>query len=277
MTAFEYKVVPAPFEGSKASGLGGAEQRYARTLAEVMNALGADGWEYQRAEVLPLDAAVDATSASQVFCNVLVFRRRLMATRRTSRDGSRLAPLLLKRQMLADDAPALNVLLLSQPEGSADAKPMEPADGNAPDASLATQSETQVASGTDEPAPTKRKTASPAPIARPNDSPAPAPVPTARGRSRAQISAPIPHDAKANVLSLKGFAAPALDLSNWAAPQTPAPHPTDSRAKPASVSAPRTPSSAASRADTTPRTDPGPALRSRAAQIRARNSGLADE
>ncbi|WP_116597280.1 DUF4177 domain-containing protein [Primorskyibacter marinus] len=277
MTAFEYKVVPAPFEEAQAGGSGGAEQRYACALAEVMNALGAEGWEYQRAEVLPVDPTVDAASTAQVFCNVLIFRRRLKAVRRTTRDVSPSAPLLLKRQRVADDTPQPNVMLLSQPEGPADATSIEPAGGHAPDAPLATQPKTHIAAGTDETAQAKRKASSPTPLDRPDGKPIQATGTATPDRRHAQKNTPIPGDAKSDILSLKGFAVPALDLSAWAAPAPAAPRQTERQTETLSKGRSRTPSPAASPIGTAPRPEPGPALRSRAAQIRARESGLAKE
>ncbi|WP_417603047.1 hypothetical protein [Primorskyibacter flagellatus] len=273
MTAFEYKVVPAPFEEAQADGSDGAEQRYARALAQVMNALGAEGWEYQRAEVLPVDPTLDAASTSQVFCNVLIFRRRLKAVRRTIRDVSPRAPLLLKRQLVTDDTSQPNVMLLSQPEGPADATSIEPAGGHAPDAPLATQPKTHTAAGTDEAAQAQRKASPPTPIDRPDGKPTLVTGTATPDQGRAQMNTPIPGDAKSDILSLKRFAVPALDLSAWAAPVPAAPRQTET---PSTVAS-RALSPDASRIGTAPKTDPGPALRSRAAQIRARASGLAKE
>ena len=60
MTAYEYKVVPAPKKPKRIKGFKGAEARFAQTLEEVMNELGAAGWEYQRTtgDDVPIEEAV---------------------------------------------------------------------------------------------------------------------------------------------------------------------------------------------------------------------------
>lgn len=75
MTAFEYKVVPAPTKGEKARGVKGAEARFSHALENLMNTMAEEGWEYQRAETLPSDERSGLTSTVTVWRNVLVFRR----------------------------------------------------------------------------------------------------------------------------------------------------------------------------------------------------------
>ncbi len=78
MQQYEYKVVPAPRRGEKARGVKRTEDRFARTLAEAINELAADGWEYQRAETLPCEERTGLTGrVTNGFQSVLVFRRRL--------------------------------------------------------------------------------------------------------------------------------------------------------------------------------------------------------
>lgn len=77
MTKFEYKVVPAPKRGDKVKGVKTNEGRFAHTLESLMNDLGAQGWEYQRADTLPAEERSGLTSKTTVFQNVLVFRRAL--------------------------------------------------------------------------------------------------------------------------------------------------------------------------------------------------------
>ncbi len=45
-----------------------------------MNAMGADGWEYQRTDTLPCEERVGLTGRTTVFQNMLVFRRAVAAT-----------------------------------------------------------------------------------------------------------------------------------------------------------------------------------------------------
>ena len=72
---YEYKVIPAPARGQKGKGVKGAEGRFANALETLMNQMGSDGWEYQRAETLPSEERAGLTSKTTVFRNVLVFRR----------------------------------------------------------------------------------------------------------------------------------------------------------------------------------------------------------
>lgn len=76
MTRYEYKVVPAPTKAGKAKGIKSAEGRFARTIEDVLNEMGAEGWEFQRAELLPSEERHGITrSATTNWRNVLVFRR----------------------------------------------------------------------------------------------------------------------------------------------------------------------------------------------------------
>lgn len=77
MQAYEYKVIPAPRRGKSAKGVRGGEAKFAHALSDVMNALGADGWEYLRAETLPAEERSGLTSRTTVYHNMLVFRRAL--------------------------------------------------------------------------------------------------------------------------------------------------------------------------------------------------------
>lgn len=77
MQSYEYKVVPAPRRGEKAKGAKSGEDRFALALMRVMNDLGADGWEYLRADTLPCDERAGLTGVKTSFMNMLVFRRAL--------------------------------------------------------------------------------------------------------------------------------------------------------------------------------------------------------
>lgn len=81
MQQFEYKVVPAPRRGEKARGTKTAPDRFALTLAALMNDLGREGWEYLRADTLPCEERVGLTGRTTVFQNMLVFRRVLATVR----------------------------------------------------------------------------------------------------------------------------------------------------------------------------------------------------
>ena len=75
MLRFEYKVIPAPRRGEKARGVKTTEDRFALALTLLMNDLGAEGWEYVRADALPCEERVGLTGTKTTFQNVLVFRR----------------------------------------------------------------------------------------------------------------------------------------------------------------------------------------------------------
>lgn len=79
MGGHEYRVVPAPKRGVKAKGAKTAEERFAVALAEVMNALGAEGWDYVRSDILPSEERQGLTGRTIVHHAVLVFRRPLPA------------------------------------------------------------------------------------------------------------------------------------------------------------------------------------------------------
>ncbi len=81
MSAFEYKVVTAPRKARKVKGVRGTDERYAVNLTELMNRQAADGWEYQRAESLPVDEKTGIMGKTQErYINVLVFRRAVAVT-----------------------------------------------------------------------------------------------------------------------------------------------------------------------------------------------------
>ncbi|MBB3712962.1 hypothetical protein FHS00_002560 [Limimaricola variabilis] len=75
MTAYEYRVVPAPKRGVKERGLKTGEDRYAHALQGTINEMGAKGWEYLRAETLPCEERQGFRGRSTVYHSVLVFRR----------------------------------------------------------------------------------------------------------------------------------------------------------------------------------------------------------
>ena len=75
MQRFEFKVIPAPKRGEKARGVKSTEDRFALALTTLMNQLGAEGWDYVRADALPCEERVGFTGSKTTFQNVLVFRR----------------------------------------------------------------------------------------------------------------------------------------------------------------------------------------------------------
>ncbi|MCD9146379.1 DUF4177 domain-containing protein [Pseudophaeobacter flagellatus] len=77
MQAFEYKVVPAPHKGTKAKGIKTPESRFANSVEMILNEMASEGWEYQRAELLPSEERSGLTGSTTNWRNVLVFRRAL--------------------------------------------------------------------------------------------------------------------------------------------------------------------------------------------------------
>lgn len=104
MSGYEYRVVPAPRRGEKARGVKTTEERFALALTQLMNKLGREGWEYQRADTLPVDERVGLTGSKTTYQNMLIFRRSLpeaecesiaMMDRGLSRTDAPLAPMVL--------------------------------------------------------------------------------------------------------------------------------------------------------------------------------------
>ncbi|MEM9523951.1 MAG: DUF4177 domain-containing protein [Pseudomonadota bacterium] len=77
MPRFEYKVVPAPRKGVPGKGVRGKTAKYANALSTIMNELGAEGWDYVRADTLPFEERSGLTSRTVTYQNMLVFRRPL--------------------------------------------------------------------------------------------------------------------------------------------------------------------------------------------------------
>lgn len=88
MNSYEYTVIPAPARAGKASPGKTSGERFAATLAEALNGMAAEGWEYVRAEVLPAEERAGLTGRSTVYHNLLVFRRALAG----GPDGARQMP-----------------------------------------------------------------------------------------------------------------------------------------------------------------------------------------
>lgn len=75
MSTYQYRVVPAPTKGLKAKGIKGPEARFSNAIEDLMNKLGGEGWEYQRAETLPSVERSGLTGSTTEWRNVLVFRK----------------------------------------------------------------------------------------------------------------------------------------------------------------------------------------------------------
>ena len=76
MEYFEYKVIPAPRRGVRVKGAKGTAGRFAGAMEVSLNELAADGWEYVRAESLPVDERHGITRRkTETYQNILIFRR----------------------------------------------------------------------------------------------------------------------------------------------------------------------------------------------------------
>lgn len=79
MSQYEYRVIVAPDRPRKLRGVSGKD-RFAGTLSAVMNEMAAEGWEFQRAERLPVEERRGLFGKSVSEQNLLVFRRSAPAT-----------------------------------------------------------------------------------------------------------------------------------------------------------------------------------------------------
>lgn len=77
MASFEYKVIPAPRKGLKAKGVKTSDGRLALAIEDIMNEMGAQGWQYLRADTLPVEERSGLTGKSTTFQHLLVFTREL--------------------------------------------------------------------------------------------------------------------------------------------------------------------------------------------------------
>lgn len=75
MAEYEYRVVPAPDRGEKVRGAKTAGERYAQAMTSLLNRMGREGWEYQRADMLPSEERSGLTRRTTVYHHMLVFRR----------------------------------------------------------------------------------------------------------------------------------------------------------------------------------------------------------
>lgn len=80
MPIYEYKVVPAPEKAPKVKGLKGSE-RFAHAIETLMTTLGADGWQYVRADTLPETERTGLSRTRTIQRNLLIFRRELQETK----------------------------------------------------------------------------------------------------------------------------------------------------------------------------------------------------
>lgn len=100
MPHYEYKVIPAPQRGEKSRDAKTPEARFARTIETVMNDMAAEGWEFQRAELLPNEERSGLTGTATTWRNLLVFRR-------LSAAAEAVAPMGVSQRYIPDPEPEL--------------------------------------------------------------------------------------------------------------------------------------------------------------------------
>jgi len=82
MARYEYKCVAAPRRTKTFKGVRSHEDLFAAVLAEIMNNMAAEQWEYLRAESLPCEEKTGLTSRVEGYQSVLVFRRPIVAAQK---------------------------------------------------------------------------------------------------------------------------------------------------------------------------------------------------
>jgi len=94
MDRFEYKVMASPRRAKRVKGAKTTTDRFAHAMTDLINEQAADGWEYLRAETLPVDEKKGMLSAAQeAYHSVLVFRRAIKVERPTlTPEPSRVPP-----------------------------------------------------------------------------------------------------------------------------------------------------------------------------------------
>lgn len=103
MSSYEYTVIPAPARGEKTKGAKTGIERFAATLAEVLNDMARDGWDYVRAETLPAEERSGLTGRSTVYHNLLVFRRALAPAKSEPVTATRAEPAPMPAAMPAPE------------------------------------------------------------------------------------------------------------------------------------------------------------------------------
>lgn len=133
MSSYEYHVVPAPKSGRRAKGVKTAQGRFALALGELINVKAADGWEYVRAETLPVETrGLLGGRGKTEETAVLVFRR-LISAGGSVTASARQEPDGLRRRTLEDPADLMPMASLSSaaPGSTAPDQDENPADPSA--------------------------------------------------------------------------------------------------------------------------------------------------
>ncbi|MBU0643263.1 MAG: DUF4177 domain-containing protein [Alphaproteobacteria bacterium] len=102
MPLYEYLTVPAPRKGEKTRGAKTPEARIALAMQSVLNDKGAEGWEYIRADLLPMEERSGLTSKAITYHTVLVFRRERGATVLATESTTEQAAVQTRKSPVAD-------------------------------------------------------------------------------------------------------------------------------------------------------------------------------
>ena len=134
MRKFEYKAVPAPTTGTKAKGVKTTEDRFSLSLTNVLNEMAEDGWEYVRAETLPVTERKGLTGSQQTYQNILIFRKPTAAALPLDRTTSRpLTPIVEEYEAPEVEDTVEATVEVEEPEIETPRITTEPApEGNAP-------------------------------------------------------------------------------------------------------------------------------------------------
>ncbi|WP_417239451.1 DUF4177 domain-containing protein [Celeribacter halophilus] len=127
MPRYEYLTIPTPRKGEKAKGIKTSEGRIAQAMQSLLNAKGAEGWEYLRADLLPMEERAGITSKTVNYHTVLVFRREMDEARASMRTEETTAP--ARKSLAADrDTPPPPVPFPAQAAkgAGADARKLDP-------------------------------------------------------------------------------------------------------------------------------------------------------
>ena len=103
MPRYEYLTLPAPRKGEKSKGAKTPEARIAQAMQSLLNEKGREGWEYLRADLVPMEERAGITSKTVNYHTVLVFRRELSA-------AAEMAATLETKGAVVETAPARKTL-----------------------------------------------------------------------------------------------------------------------------------------------------------------------
>ncbi|APX90578.1 hypothetical protein BV394_13335 [Brevirhabdus pacifica] len=77
MPRYEFTAIAAPRKGKSGKGVKGREAKFAHALGEVLNEMGADGWDYVRTDMLPCDERSGLLGSTTTDMHMMIFRREL--------------------------------------------------------------------------------------------------------------------------------------------------------------------------------------------------------